>query len=138
MPRCPIPMLKKRSEFLRLQVSYHGDQGGNKLDKFKAEQPTIITVFKPAVVVTAADNPEPKLTIGYRFGFTATKKLGGAVKRNRAKRLIRQVIRQLLQQDFNFAPKDYVLIARTKIFTTQYSNLQRQIKQAMTKLKHNN
>ncbi|MBN8606437.1 MAG: ribonuclease P protein component [Caulobacterales bacterium] len=44
-------------------------------------------------------------------GFTASKKVGGAVARNRAKRRLREAARQLLPQHGQ-AGVDYVLVAR--------------------------
>jgi ribonuclease P protein component len=47
-----------------------------------------------------------------RFGLTASKKVGNAPTRNRARRRLREAARQLLPQ-FGVAGVDYVLIART-------------------------
>ncbi|OYW82885.1 MAG: ribonuclease P protein component [Asticcacaulis sp. 32-58-5] len=46
-----------------------------------------------------------------RVGFTATKKVGGAVVRNRAKRRLRAAAQQLIPE-LGVAGHDYVLIAR--------------------------
>lgn len=52
-----------------------------------------------------------------RWGITATKKVGGAVQRNRAKRLIREAFRQLEPQ---LAPGwDLVFVARTRTATSR-------------------
>ena len=52
-----------------------------------------------------------KNNLGYsRFGISASKKLGNAVKRNRVKRLIREVIR--LRNDIKGMGMDIVLVAR--------------------------
>lgn len=45
------------------------------------------------------------------LGFTATRKVGGAVERNRARRRLREAARRLLPL-FGVAGVDYVLIAR--------------------------
>lgn len=52
-----------------------------------------------------------KNNLGYsRFGISASKKLGNAVKRNRIKRLIREVIR--LREDVKGMSLDIVVVAR--------------------------
>jgi ribonuclease P protein component len=62
-------------------------------------------------VLQAARREAAELSEQVRFGFTATRKLGGAVVRNRAKRRLKAVVRQLAlglaEPGF-----DYVLIAR--------------------------
>lgn len=52
-----------------------------------------------------------KTNLGYsRFGISASKKLGGAVTRNRIKRLLREVIR--LRDDVKDMSMDIVIVAR--------------------------
>ncbi len=48
---------------------------------------------------------------GVRAGFTATRKIGGAVQRNRAKRRLREAARQTLPE-LGRAGCDYVFVAR--------------------------
>ncbi|QUD87663.1 ribonuclease P protein component [Phenylobacterium montanum] len=62
-----------------------------------------------AVVVQALDRGDEAHLI--RAGFTATRKIGGAVVRNRAKRRLREAARQLLPLHGR-AGYDYVFIAR--------------------------
>ena len=50
-------------------------------------------------------------TTGIRIGFTASKKIGNAVKRNRAKRRMRAIARALLPSQ-GLPGWDYVLVAR--------------------------
>jgi ribonuclease P protein component len=61
-----------------------------------------------------------------RLGIAATKKLGGSVQRNRAKRLIREVFRRnKIAQGFDVVvvPKRELLKASLTILETDYRNL---------------
>lgn len=64
----------------------------------------------PLLVLIARPNE-----LGFsRVGVTASRKVGGAVDRNRAKRLLREAARHLYPQ-FESAGWDIVLVARPKI-----------------------
>lgn len=71
---------------------------------------------------------------GARVGFTASKKVGNAVVRNRAKRRLRALAHQVLTplaQD----GCDYVLIARAGTTTTRaFSDLEKDLKRALHKI----
>jgi ribonuclease P protein component len=57
-----------------------------------------------------------------RLGVTATKKLGNAVHRNRARRLVREAFRRIRTQ--MPAGYDYVVVARHTIFASSAAELQ--------------
>ncbi len=57
-----------------------------------------------------------------RFGFTATKKLGNAVVRNRVKRRLRETVRQIAPQKARTG-YDYVLIGRKSTLKRPFSSL---------------
>ena len=57
-----------------------------------------------------------------RLGVTATKKLGNAVYRNRARRMVREAFRRVRTQ--MPAGYDYVVVARHTIFTSTAAELQ--------------
>ena len=58
-----------------------------------------------------------------KVGYTATKRLGNAVKRNRAKRLMRELTRKVLPKygKINFY---YVLIAKSSLIKMPFKNLE--------------
>jgi ribonuclease P protein component len=69
-----------------------------------------------------------------RVGFTASKKVGGAVVRNRARRRLRALAREVLAQEA--APGyDYVLIARAETATRGYADLQKDVRSALKRLR---
>ena len=57
-----------------------------------------------------------------RFGFTASKKVGGAVLRNKAKRRMRSLVNEL-KNDFKPNGQDYVLIARKQVVNHDYNKI---------------
>ncbi len=68
-----------------------------------------------------------------RTGFTATKKIGGAVVRNRAKRRLREAARALLPEHGR-AGCDYVFIARGGTSTRPWARLLDDVKSALISL----
>ncbi|MCC6788026.1 MAG: ribonuclease P protein component [Hyphomonadaceae bacterium] len=84
----PIQRLTKRAQFLFVRAGFRAS--------------------RPAVLVEARRR-EAAGAIG--LGFTASKKVGGAVARNRAKRRLREAARRLLPE-LGLAGVDYVLVAR--------------------------
>jgi ribonuclease P protein component len=66
-------------------------------------------------------------------GFTASRKVGNAVKRNRARRRLRAVV-QAVCPSFVFSGKDIVLIARSLTVTAPFTDLLRDFRQALNRL----
>jgi len=66
-----------------------------------------------------------------KVGYTATKRLGNAVKRNKAKRLMRELTRKVLPiyGKINFY---YVLIAKISIFETPFLELEKELKKIIS------
>lgn len=69
-----------------------------------------------------------------RIGITVTKKIGGAVVRNRMKRRFRELARQILPQS-GFAGADHVLIGRTDGVERDFARLSGELEKALRKLK---
>ena len=70
---------------------------------------------------------------GLRVGFTATKKIGNAVIRSRAKRRLREAARALLPE-YGLAGHDYVFIARDGTTEREWTALLDDTKKALITL----
>lgn len=68
-----------------------------------------------------------------RFGFTATKSLGGAVIRNRARRRLKEAVR-LAGPACAAGGYDYVLIARTGTLQRPFTELITDLERALAKV----
>ena len=64
-------------------------------------------------------------------GYTANKRLGNAVKRNKAKRLMRELARKVLIK-YGKINSYYVLIAKNSIFGTPFVTLEIELKKLIT------
>ncbi len=110
MGQTSLQRLTKRLQFLHVR-------GG-----FRASRPNVNVEARRR----APDGP-----IG--AGFTATKKIGGAVVRNRARRRLREAARQLLPQH-GLAGVDYVLVARQSTPDADWAALLDDLKSALIRL----
>ena len=110
-----IERLKKRPDFLACAQATHCARG--------------------AVLIQARPRPgqggdEAPLV---RAGFTATKRIGGAVERNRAKRRLREAARLLLPE-LASPGFDYVFVARGGVTTRPWPRLLDDVKSALIRL----
>ena len=90
---------------------------------------------RTAVVVQARKrtDAEDADAAAIRTGFTATKKVGNAVVRNRAKRRLREAARLLLP-DHGLPGHDYVFIARAGTLERPWAGLLDDVKAALVRL----
>lgn len=85
---------------------------------------------KGSVMIQSIPGPDPTLI---RVGFTATRKIGGAVVRNRCKRRMREAARALLP--LHGAPgHDYVFVARASLPARPWDRLLDDVKNALISL----
>jgi len=80
-----------------------------------------------------ATGPDAGVADPVRVGYTASRKVGGAVQRNRAKRRLRAAARAVMPGAV-VPGFDYVLIARTAVLTCPYVDLESNLRSAMAEL----
>lgn len=90
-------------------------------------------VTAPSLILQARARAGAARGASARFGFTASKAIGGAVQRNRARRRLKEAVRLA-------APKvaapgyDYVLIARSGTLQRRFTELIKDLEGALTKV----
>ena len=89
---------------------------------------------RPAFIVQAASQPTGSDNGGIvRVGFTASRKVGNAVVRNRAKRRLRAIAAEVLPR--NGRPgTDYVIVARATSSERRYADLVADLETALRQL----
>ena len=90
-----------------------------------------VSQARGAVVVQRLDRADGDATM--RVGFTATRKVGGSVVRNRAKRRLREAARAVLARK-GLAGWDYVAIARGETGERPFVELVADFERALAKL----
>lgn len=113
-PVTAIGRLKTRSEFVFVK-------GGTRF-----ATPSLVLQARRRTRAT----PTPEMA---RFGFTATKRLGGAVVRNRARRRLKEAVR-LTASSGARAGYDYVLIARGGAVQRPFTEVIKDLQRALIKV----
>ncbi|MBL4603114.1 MAG: ribonuclease P protein component [Emcibacteraceae bacterium] len=108
-----LETLRKRSDFLRVA----------------AVRKKWIT---PGMIIQVSPMPDD-VKSDIRVGYTASKKVGNAVIRNRAKRRMREVTRQIMAKNA-CDNHDYVIIARREINDIPFKELIRDLKWSLKRL----
>ena len=111
-----FPIIKKRKDFLRAA---------------KAETVIFHNVLLQAAQSLSVADAQPA-----RIGFTATKRLGKAHVRNRTKRRLRAVVREIYDK-YALVNTDYVLVGRYDTHCCPFENLRTDIIRAFKKINKN-
>ena len=92
-------------------------------------------IFSKNFIIQKYTNSD-SIDLNIKFGFTATKKIGNAVTRNRAKRRMRALVSRFVQEDINsFDNKSsYVLVAKSSLNKALFINLYSEMQQCLNKL----
>ena len=109
-----LTRIVKRSEYLRVK------QRGS-------------SVAKPGLVMQAAPSANDGSYVYPRVGFTVSKRVGNAVKRNRARRRLRSIASDILPKE-GFPAWDYVFIGRLVTLDRPYDSLLEDARAALRKI----
>jgi ribonuclease P protein component len=86
----------------------------------------------PGFVLLVRDRKDEDATM--RVGFTVTKKIGGAVVRNRMKRRFRALAREIVPEQ-GFAGADHVMIGRANGVERDFGQLRADLASALDRLR---
>ena len=109
-----LTRILKRSEYLRVK------QRGT-------------SVAKPGLVMQAASGANNSSYLYPRVGFTVSKRVGNAVKRNRARRRLKSIASDILLKE-GFPAWDYVFIGRLVTLDRPYDSLLEDARAALRKI----
>lgn len=111
-----VVSLKRREDFLRLRGGVRWSTGAFVIETKRRGE--------------CCDDKD-RAAAGPRFGFTVTKKLGGAVVRNRIRRRLKEALR-CLEPDAALPGHDYVLIARAGASDWSFERLKQDLVRGLT------
>lgn len=125
--RWALTTLAKRADFLR--VAGRGTKWATAGLVLQACPRTA-----PGVAGTGPTGANVNEAQGIRVGYTASKKVGGAVVRNRARRRLRALAREVLAAEAT-PGYDYVVIARAETATRDFAALRGDMRFALKRLR---
>ena len=118
-----VGRLKRRADFLRVAAA-----------RRKWAAPGLILQVAPQPESAPEDNREENRPEEIRVGFTASRKVGNAVKRNRARRRLKALVAEMIANGAN-PGLDLVLIARTSTVDRPFDELRRDLQQSLQRTK---
>jgi ribonuclease P protein component len=117
-PARPRPQEAQRLATIKKRADFLAANGG-----LRATTPGFV------LLVLDRKDQDPRM----RVGFTVTKKIGGAVVRNRMKRRLRALAREILSNK-GIAGADHVMIGRAKGIERDFGLLRNELSEALEKL----
>lgn len=88
----------------------------------------------PGFVLQIAPAPEALALPVARVGFTVSRKVGNAVERNRVRRRLREIARQVIPAQGR-SDLDYVLVGRQAALRRDFAALRNELAEALKRLK---
>jgi len=88
----------------------------------------------PGFVLQAAPVPADRPSPLVRVGFTVSKRVGNAVVRNRVRRRLREIARQIIPEQAR-PDLDYVLVGRQAALQRDFADMRQELVEALKRLK---
>lgn len=118
-----VERLRRRADYLRVQAANR-----------RAALPGLLLQAAPLTVSSDIAIPSAGAVPALRVGFTASRKVGNAVLRNRARRRLKALASAVLPRHA-LPGHDYVLVARQATPQREFAALRRDLESALKKLK---
>ena len=88
----------------------------------------------PGFVLQTAPIPADLASASVRVGFTVSRQVGNAVKRNRVRRRLREIARMVMPAQAR-PDLDYVLVGRQAALSRDFATLRQELVEALKRLK---
>ncbi len=89
---------------------------------------------RATLIVQSLNHENSESTLGFRVGFTASKRVGNSVKRNKAKRRMREVVHLWIKETATLPNCDIVIIAKAALVTASFIKVQDDFKKSLINL----